>query len=207
MTHTDKENERERLAQLYAGMTEGELKRLAAEASSLTEVARVALKLELSRRGLPYPVEDSAEARDKPEPVHLVTIRQFRDLSEALLAKGILDSAGISCNLDDENIIRMDWFISNALGGIKLRVREEDVEPAVALLNQDTPAAFNVDNVGEYKQPCCPNCQSMEVSFQGLNRRVAYTTAFLGVPLPLARRGWKCFSCGHRWHETDEATK
>ncbi|MCI0535995.1 MAG: DUF2007 domain-containing protein [Verrucomicrobiales bacterium] len=206
MTHPDKGNERERLAQLYAGMTEGELERLAEDASSLTELARVALKLELSRRGLPYPLADSAEARAKPESVHLVTIRQFRDLPEALLVKGILDSAGISCNLDDENIIRMDWFISNALGGIKLRVREEDVEPAVALLNQDTPAAFNVDGVGEYNQPSCPYCKSMEVSFQGLKRRVAYTTAFLGVPLPLTRRGWKCDSCGHEWQEGHEAT-
>jgi hypothetical protein len=30
----------------------------------------------------------------------------------------------------DDNMIRMDWFISNLLGGIKLKVRAEDAEAA-----------------------------------------------------------------------------
>jgi len=57
-------------------------------------------------------------------------------LPEALLARSILESAGIECFLGDQNIIRMDWFLSNALGGVKLRVREEDVAEADALLGQ-----------------------------------------------------------------------
>ena len=56
----------------------------------------------------------------------LVTIRQFRDLPEALLAKGSLESAGIECFLADENLVRLDWFISNFIGGIKLKVRVPD---------------------------------------------------------------------------------
>lgn len=125
--------ERHRLAQLYAALSDGELQRLAGETESLTEEARAALALEMTRRDIPSEAEEPvpgsrAELRD------LLTIRQFRDLPEALLAKSVLDSAGIECFLGDYNLIRMDWLWSNLLGGIKLRVRQEDAVVASRLL-------------------------------------------------------------------------
>ena len=79
--------------------------------------------------------EDSAAANGRAEMRDLLTIRQFRDLPEALLAKSVLDSAGIECFLGDDNLIRMDWLWSNLLGGIKLRVRQEDAIVASRLLD------------------------------------------------------------------------
>ena len=70
----------------------------------------------------------------------LVILRQFRDLPEALLAKGSLASAGIESFLADDNMVRMDWFISNLVGGIKLCVRPEDAEAALEMLEQPIPA-------------------------------------------------------------------
>ncbi len=69
-----------------------------------------------------------------PEFRDLLTIRQYRDLPQALLAKSVLESAGIECFLGDDNLIRMDWLWSNLLGGIKLRVRQEDALVASRLL-------------------------------------------------------------------------
>ncbi len=137
----------------------------------------------------------------------LVQLRQFRDLPEALLAKSILDSAGIECFLGDENTIRMDWFWSNALGGIKLCVRKADADAAFSLLEQRVPEGFDVERVGEYKQPRCPNCQSSDISFEELNKPVAYTSAFLGLPVPLKRRRWSCHSCGRKWLEPGDTPK
>jgi hypothetical protein len=136
-----------------------------------------------------------------------IDLCQIRDLSEALLAKSVLDSAGIECFLGDENMVRMDWFWSNLLGGVKLWVREEDAETASSLLDQNTPDRFDVEGIGEYKQPRCPNCQSFDISFEGLKRTIAYTSAFLGVPYPFKGHGWKCHSCGHEWPETSEIPK
>jgi hypothetical protein len=136
-----------------------------------------------------------------------IELRQIRDLSEALLVKSILDSAGIDCFLGDENMVRMDWFWSNLLGGVKLWVRQEDAETAADMLDQNTLAGFDVEGVGEYKQPRCPNCQSFDISFEGLNRRAAYTSAFLGVPFPFKGHGWKCHSCGHEWPGPDDIPK
>ena len=47
-------------------------------------------------------------------------------MPERVLAKSMLDSAGIESFLGDENLVRLDWFYSNLVGGIKLMVREED---------------------------------------------------------------------------------
>jgi hypothetical protein len=134
--------ERNRLAQLYAALSDGELQRLAGETETLTDEARAVLALEMSRRNIP--AETAGEAEDSPPGGRaklrdLLTIRQFRDLPEALLAKSVLDSAGIECFLGDDNLIRMDWLWSNLLGGIKLRVRQEDALEASRLLEGDAP--------------------------------------------------------------------
>lgn len=70
----------------------------------------------------------------------LVVIRRFRDLIEAELAKGKLKSAGISSFIADENIVRMDWFYSNAIGGLRLLVEPEDAEAAHAILDEPIPS-------------------------------------------------------------------
>lgn len=67
---------------------------------------------------------------DPPAP-QLVTIRQFGDMSEALLAKGCLESAGIESFLADLNVTRLEWPISR---GLRLQVNSGDAETALAVL-------------------------------------------------------------------------
>jgi hypothetical protein len=201
MSSRDPGEERTRLAAWYAVKTDDELRRLADQAYTLTEPAVAALKAELVRRALPL------ELRDAPiiekSPANLVTIKIFRDLPEALLAKTILDSADIECFLYDENIIRLDWLWSNLVGGIKLRVRSEDVASALELLGVGVPEQFAVDGFGDYKQPRCPQCGSLDLSYGEAGRRLGYVTVALGVPLPVKRGGWKCHSCGYSWNESE----
>lgn len=147
--------ERNRLAQFYAALTDGELQQLAREGTSLTEEARAALAAEMARRGMPaeaLEIEASDRATDAGDSAasremrDLLTIRQFRDLPEALLAKSVLESAGIECFLGDDNLIRMDWLWSNLLGGIKLRVRQEDAIVASRLLEGGAPSEGHTEN-------------------------------------------------------------
>ena len=133
-----------------------------------------------------------------------VVIGSFRDQPDAFLFKSILDSAAIECFLVDENTIRMNWFWSNFLGGIKLCVRATDIDTASSLLVQPVVERFDVEGIGEYQQPCCPNCKSLEVTFNGLNKAVDYTRALLGGPRPLHRSLWQCDSCGQQWPESSE---
>lgn len=138
------------------------------------------------------------------EDERFVLLRRFRDLPDAFLFQSILDSADIECFLADENTIRIDWFWSNLLGGIKLFVRAADAGTASALFEQPTLESFDVEGIGEYRQPRCANCNSLEVSFNGLSKPVDYTRALLGGPRPLHRSLWQCDSCGQQWPESNE---
>jgi hypothetical protein len=189
--------ERRRLADTYAGMSDGELQRLAQNAESLTELAWDALEDEMEHRQLKYPDDRSPEQRQEMELQELVTVRQFRDLPEALLAKGCLESVGIECFLGDDNLVRLDWFISNFIGGIKLKVRVNDAEDAQKILDEPILEGLYVQGVGLYEQPRCPKCQSLDVNFQPLDRPIAYVSAFL----PVQRPGWHCRSCDAEWQD------
>jgi hypothetical protein len=195
----DDQRERRRLAETYAGMTDGELHRLARNAESLTELAWDALEDEMDRRHLDVADDAASEPRREMEVRELVTIRQFRDLPEALLAKGSLESSGIECFLADENLVRLDWFISNFIGGIKLKVHGPDVINAQKILDEPILEGLYVHGVGLYEQPRCPKCQSLDVNFQELDRPIAYMSAFLRVPMPVQRTGWHCHSCDAEW--------
>ena len=197
--------ERQRLAELYARMSDGELEQLSDDPDSLTDSAAEALRSEIDRRRSASGTQDVPDDQPTAEPPKvvefqkLILIQQYRDFPEALIAKGILDSAGIECFLTDENIVRMDWFWSNVMGGVKLHVRPDDVDAALEILQQPAPETFEVEGVGQFEQPHCPNCHSMEIEFEGLNKPVAFATTYFLVPIPLHRRGWKCHACGHAW--------
>ncbi len=126
-------------------------------------------------------------------------VGRYRDSGEAMIAKSMLDSAGIECFLGDENLVRLDWFYSNLIGGIKLMVRKEDADTARKLLEENIPEKIDVTGVGEYAQPRCPRCASMDVSFDELNKQIAYAGLFLSLPIPVNRKGGKCHACGHEW--------
>jgi hypothetical protein len=226
MATIDPETERKRLLDFYTRQMDGRLEQIASQAAGLTDLAREVLQDELARRDLKVelqsplvenippvaPVEPTPQESEIVEEQsvsgelakrNLVTIRKFRDLPEALLAKGSLDSAGIESSLGDDNMVRLDWFISNLLGGIKLLVDAQDAEAANEILSQPIPERFEVEGAEEYQQPHCPQCHSLDVSFEELYKPIAYASLYLEVPLPIHRKGWICQSCHHTW-QADE---
>jgi hypothetical protein len=184
MTPPTPEQERARLAGVYSAMSDEELAQIADSGDELSGTAHEVLQAEAENRGLTLTIapprgEDVYEFNDT------VTLRQFRDLPEALLAKGSLESAGIQAYLIDDNMIRMDWFISNLLGGIKLKVRPEDAEAATEILNQPIPETLDVEGVGSVEQPRCPQCGSLDV-----------------IHL-MEKQAWVCEACGNNWKEQE----
>lgn len=88
----------------------------------------------------------------------LATIATFDNPLDANISKGLLESQGIWCTLLNENIVSLNWFYNNALGGIKLCVSDEDVHDAKEVL------------AIESEEISCPNCNSIkfkEVQFNG----------------------------------------
>ncbi|NYF80738.1 DUF2007 domain-containing protein [Granulicella arctica] len=163
-------------------MTDDELSHLGAQYHSLTDEAQGLVRAEFKRRSMEAPLIEEEPLVAAFESVS--TIRQYRDQAEALLARSVLESAGISCYLRDENTIRMDWLWSNLMGGIRLQVADKDVQAAEALLTQPIPKSIAVAGEPDYEQPHCPRCQSLDVSFESTDAKVGATSILLfGFPL------------------------
>jgi len=190
-------------------MIDGELEQIAANEVDLTDVASAVLREEMSRRGLSR--ESATQVPETHLPIagdllgrreRLCVVRRFVSFSEALIAKTCLDGSGIECELADQNMLGANPFLSTALGGVRLFVNEVDMEQATKLLDEPIPAEFDIQGMGTYVQPRCPQCFSMDISFGELNS-AAKVSLPLGVPLPLSRGDWLCHSCGRRWKDSE----
>ncbi len=142
----DAAQERKRLMDVYSHMTDGELQELAEDTASLTGLASQVLNDEMASRGLSPSQPDSDGSQDEVTLRKMETIRSFPDVMQAWLAQSSLESAGIECCLQDDNMVRLDWGASIVLGGVKLQVKPEDAETALALLDQPVPEEPGEDN-------------------------------------------------------------
>jgi hypothetical protein len=191
------------LPELYRSLSEQELRELGADWHGLVDDARSALLSEFSRRGLEF-LEPRQTVDAEPEYRNLVTIRSYRDLSQAIVARAVVESAGIYCFLKDENFVRLDWQMSNLIGGIRLQVAAADADAAEAVLAQPVPDSFAVEDQPDFKQPRCPRCSSTDIAWERRGRKAALFSLYLfSVPLPRGSESWFCNSCDLHWAEED----
>ncbi len=181
------------------------MRKLAEDWHSLVDDARSALVSELTTRGIAFSEPPQPSEEDKPEYRNLVTVRRYRDLSEAIVARAVVESAGIYCFLKDENLVRLDWQISNLIGGIRLQVAADDLEAAQAVLAQPVPDSISIPDQPGFRQPRCPRCTSTDISWERHSRKMALVSLFLlSLPLPRGSESWHCSSCDLRWVEEDD---
>jgi len=128
----------------------------------------------------------------------LVKIAEFSQSMEAHFSKTRLESEGIECFINDEFTVNMNWLFSNAIGGVKLLVKESDVGRAVEILQQE-PAIGGVVEIGS-DEPHCPECNSSDVYYEKFSRRAIFASwLLLGIPFPFFKRKWVCRKCRHQW--------
>ena len=188
----------EDLAAQYAQMSETELMELARSYDGLLEVAQVALRSEFARRALEPPLVEEPE---EWEFRRLVTVRRYRDLAEAYAGRSQLELAGIPAWIADEHLVRMDWFYSNLVGGMRLQVDERDEAPAREILEEGASATITYGEEEVYVQPTCPKCGSAEITLgSGTERgRSLVALYMLSVPVPPREAAWHCEACGALW--------
>lgn len=218
MANIDPVKERERLRARYAAMSDLELQKVGRDPAELADWAFEALRAEMIKRGMewagndmPLPskmqkaevaagegegwkVKAAAEQGDAP-----MVVRRYRDMTQAMTDRMVLETASIDCYLYDENMVRLDWLWSNMLGGLKLVVRQKDAVDAEKLLSGSAIESFEVRGVGQYEQEHCPRCGSINVSCDELRKRLAVAGLWFGLPIAMTQRGWNCHACGHTW--------
>lgn len=81
----------------------------------------------------------------------LLTVKVFDNAIEAHIWKSKLEEEGILCFLFDENIVNI--YHTNLVGGVKLKIREQDIEQAKQVFLEAGDEAVRI----------CPNCLSVNV--------------------------------------------
>jgi Putative prokaryotic signal transducing protein len=134
----------------------------------------------------------------------LVTVGAYASPWEAQLARACLEAEGVDSVVADEHLGRI--WCATTVGGIKLRVREEDASRAAELLRSRTPIP-ELYLVTESDLPAaqrCPSCNSDNLVLERWSvLGFLGTWLLLGMALPVPRRRWNCRGCYSVWKDDD----
>lgn len=124
------------------------------------------------------------------------TIARFQYSSEAQIIKGRLEADGIKVFLSDNFTIDTDPLVSNAIGGVKLKVLSEDAMQAQHIL--ESIHKYSVDDEGNTIN--CPNCDGEKIelfsTIKDFKSFFGFIFGFLFGTLPIsAKHKYKCETC------------
>src|SRR5687767_10460845 len=158
--------------------------------------------------------------------VNPAVVWRYTTVGEAGSARSALDAAGIDVAVLDENIIVINWLYSNAVGGVKLMVRREDLEEAFEILSTSSREAAADDEVTDPPAPesedqpaVCPSCGSTALApIPRLKIFAALALLVYGVGVAVSQPGLalafivamvliaamvpshRCTNCGEKWN-------
>jgi DNA-directed RNA polymerase subunit M/transcription elongation factor TFIIS len=125
----------------------------------------------------------------------MITLTTATYLHEADMIRMRLEASGIKAFIPDQNTSSIQPLFSNAIGGIRIQIDENDLARAREVLKNALPQADR----GIFE---CPACKSDAVTYEGISKQFAFLSLFLlGIPLLWRKRECRCGSCGHRWIE------
>lgn len=156
------------------------------------------------------------------------TVLTFTYPYEVVIVRGRLESEGIECFVQDELTVQVNPFYSNAIGGVKLQVRERDLKQAVEILKEtgylkdedlqpdkglgkkslkspksDKNQVVTVNSqVAKSEKTKCPLCGSDEVvrtKNGGWLFLSLISLLIANIPAPLFRKGYYCFDCKRKF--------
>ena len=146
----------------------------------------------------------------------LITVLSATFGSELAIIRGRLESEGIACFVQDELTVQVNPFYSNAVGGVKLQVKESDLNHAVDILKETgymkdkdlrpSNESLRANNYSEKRKnangevmPFCSICGSEEVvQSKKAGWFFLFTSVLLlpfGIFSPFFQKTYYCFDC------------
>jgi DNA-directed RNA polymerase subunit RPC12/RpoP len=125
-----------------------------------------------------------------------VILQSFTNYIDAHIILGRMQEENIDCWLKNENTVTVMPIWTNAIGGIQLMVRREQLQEASEVLkNIELERKQNIH---------CPKCNSHDVEYintirKPVNWLSAAATFFLGDYAMMPEQRYHCFSCGEEW--------
>jgi hypothetical protein len=146
----------------------------------------------------------------------IVVFETYYNPIEANIVKERLIDSGIQCFLTDENTITINPLYTQAIGGVKLHMFENDVSAAKALLLDQDVQANLADEVADFEtdsdsisdemktDEVCPKCGSENVGYvQATKKRFSVITMLFSLLLMIypfnAKKTHHCFNCGNEF--------
>lgn len=130
--------------------------------------------------------------------MNLITIQRLNTSIDAHLLQNYLESEDIESFILDEHTVDMNPLFSNAIGGVRLQVKEEDVERAKELIEIYYHKPYLDKEGNEVK---CPQCASTHLfgDFNSMKNAgsvmAAITSFFFGVFPIYRKRVYRCKEC------------
>lgn len=147
----------------------------------------------------------------------LVTIARFSSAPPAHLLMTKLEAEGIQSFINDESIVTLNPLISNAVGGVKVKVSQVYVDKAIEVLQilknpndgMRRRIEYQLRSKGfELASIYCPSCESALVYhkktpqfFFILGFILAVILGPLCIFLLLIKRTYTCADCGNSWKQ------
>lgn len=133
---------------------------------------------------------------------------------EIAVIRGRLETEGITCFVQDELTVQVNPFYSNAIGGVKLQVKESDLNQAIEILKETgyikdnnlqppTELPRYEDYYSDEQQEendkvkiFCPLCGSDEVvKTKKAGWLFLVTSILFASPTPFLQKWYYCFDC------------
>ncbi len=128
-------------------------------------------------------------------------IAVFQYSSEAQIIKSRLEAEGVEVFLFDQFTVDTDPLVSNAIGGIKLKVWAEDEKKAISILKSISD--YSLDDQGQEIE--CPVCGSSKVELITTVRDIksffAFLVSFFTTSLPIhTKHEYRCETCKQKFN-------
>ena len=133
-----------------------------------------------------------------------VILQSFNNYMDAHLLMTRLESEEVECWLQDENTVTINPIWTNAVGGIKLMVKKEDLPRARQIF-------WEIEN--NRKQSVeCPKCKGHNIELVSTPRKASnwFTAIFtfaLGDFALTVDKVNHCFDCGHEFPNSNETAE
>ncbi len=127
-----------------------------------------------------------------------VVVWSYDNYVPAHLALGRLEEEGIHAWLKDENMVTVTPMFANAMGGIKLLVKEDEAEKAWKILNGLEQSFQSTQS--------CPFCKSHNIQYVSSPRKplnwvmAIFTSWFTSFALSV-EKVYHCFNCGKEFDQ------
>lgn len=132
--------------------------------------------------------------------MEFVILKSFTNYIDAHIILGRMQEEDITCWLKNENTVTVMPIWTNAIGGIQLMVRRDQLNKASDFLK-------NIE-LERKQNMLCPKCNSRDVEYINTIRKPvnwisAAVTFLLGDYAAMPEQRYHCFSCGEEWKEVE----